>query len=104
MNVNGTCFARSREPTCVFTDVTGDPKTWNVAGDSGNEKVHAFCPNCGTPVFVTFEAMPDLIAIHAGSLDDPSQFNPQIVTFSSNGESWDHIDAGLEKFDKMPPG
>lgn len=53
--------------------VKGDPKTWNVAGDSGEEKVHSFCPKCGTPVFVTFVAMPDLVAIHVGSLDDPSQ-------------------------------
>ena len=24
--------------------ITGEAKDWRVAGDSGNEKVHAFCP------------------------------------------------------------
>ena len=57
--------------------ITGEAKNWRVAGDSGNEKVHAFCPVCGTPVYLTFVAMPELIAVHATSLDDPGQFNPQ---------------------------
>ena len=43
----------------------GEAATWHVAGESGNEKVYAFCPTCGTPVYLTFAAMPDLIAIHA---------------------------------------
>src|SRR4051812_34478602 len=38
--------------------VTGEAKTWRVAGDSGNEKIHGFCGNCGTPVHLTFAAMP----------------------------------------------
>ena len=43
--------------------ITGEPKDWRVAGDSGNEKLHAFCPTCGTPLYVTFVAMPELIEI-----------------------------------------
>lgn len=88
------------------TDVTikGDAKNWRVAGDSGNEKVHAFCPTCGTPVYVTFVAMPDLIAVHAASLDDPSQFNPQMVTYSIRGQVWDTVDASLQPFERMPLG
>jgi hypothetical protein len=61
--------------------IAGEAKNWRVAGDSGNEKDHAFCPTCGTPVYLTFVAMPELIAVHATSLDDPSQFNPQLVTY-----------------------
>ena len=51
--------------------ITGEATHWEVAGDSGNVKSHAFCPVCGTPVYLRFAAMPDLIAVHAGSLDDP---------------------------------
>ena len=55
--------------------VTGEANTWRVAGDSGNEKVHAFCPSCGTPVYLTFAAMPELIAVHATSLGNLPLFN-----------------------------
>ena len=61
--------------------ISGDANTWRVAGDSGNEKAYAFCPACGTPVYVTVAAMPEVIAVHAASLDDPSRYTPQAVTY-----------------------
>jgi len=83
--------------------ITGKASVWDAAGDSGNEKIHAFCPNCGTPVYLTFPAMPDLIAVHAASLDDPGRFKPQMVTYSVRGYPWDTIDHSLQKFETMPP-
>ena len=80
-------------PRRADVTITGEAKTWRVAGDSGNEKVHAFCPTCGTPVYLTFVAMPELIAVHATSLDDPGQFNPQVVTYSIRGHAWDTMDS-----------
>jgi hypothetical protein len=82
--------------------ITGEAKTWRVAGDSGNEKSHAFCPTCGSPVYLTFAAMPDPIAVHAASLDDPSRFRPQAVTYSVRGYAWDLLDPSLQTFEKMP--
>jgi hypothetical protein len=84
--------------------MSGEAATWRAAGDSGNEKVHAFCPNCGAPVYLTFAAMPDLIAVHATSLDDPGRFTPQVVTYNVRGLAWDVIDPSLQIFEKMPPG
>lgn len=82
--------------------ITGQAKVWCVAGDSGNEKHHAFCPTCGTPVYLTFPAMPDVIAVHAGSLDDPGRFEPQIVTYHVRGHGWDTPDPSLTTFERMP--
>lgn len=73
-----------------------------MAGDSGNEKIHAFCPNCGTPVYLTFVAMPALIAITATSLDDPGRFHPQALTYAVRGHAWDTIDPTLKAFERMP--
>lgn len=81
--------------------ITGRASEWRVAGDSGNDKVHAFCPTCGTPVYLSFSAMPDMIAIHATSLDDPSRFRPQALTYSIRGHAWDAIDPAVQKFDRM---
>lgn len=83
--------------------ITGEAAEWRVAGDSGNAKMHAFCPTCGTPVYLTFAAMP-FIAIHAGSLDDPGQFAPQAVTYTIRGHSWDTLDPALMMAERMPAG
>jgi hypothetical protein len=76
---------------------------WDIAGDSGNVKTHAFCPACGSPVYLTFAAMPDLFTVHAASLDDPGHYKPQLLTYSVRGHAWDHVDPALPKFDRMPP-
>lgn len=84
--------------------ITGRASQWRLAADSGNDKIHAFCPTCGTPLFQTYTAMPELITIAATSLDDPSQFNPQVLTYSIHGYAWDTIDSSLQRFERMPPG
>ncbi len=91
-------------PRRADVSIIGTAKTWRVAGDSGNEKVHAFCPTCGTPVYLTFVAMPDVIAVHAASLDDPSRFNPRMVTYTIRGHAWDRMDSALQAFERMPAG
>ncbi|EMJ98981.1 S-(hydroxymethyl)glutathione synthase [Leptospira sp. B5-022] len=84
--------------------ITGEASHWEVKGDSGNVKVHSFCPVCGTPVYLRFVAMPDLIAVHAGSLDEPDRFAPHTLTYNVRGFVWDTIDPSLKTFDKMPAG
>lgn len=83
--------------------LTGTVAHWDVKGDSGNIKTHSFCPTCGAPVYLTLVAKPDLLAVHVGSLDDPSRYRPQAVTYASRGYAWDKLDPALPKFDKMPP-
>ena len=69
------------------TDVklTGQAKLFDVIGDSGNVKTHAFCATCGSPVYLTFAANPVLFTVHAASLDDPSRYKPQAVTYGIRG-------------------
>src|SRR5437899_1022021 len=75
-----------------------------IVADSGTVKTCGFCPTCGSPVTQTYAARPELFTVHAASLDDPCRFKPQMVTYAVRGHSWDHLDPGLQKFDKMPPG
>jgi hypothetical protein len=82
---------------------TGDATLWSMLADSGNVKTRAFCPTCGSPVSMTFSAMPDIFTVHAASLDDPDRFTPQVVTYAIRGHAWDRLDPALPRFDKMPP-
>ncbi|MFC3079068.1 GFA family protein [Phenylobacterium terrae] len=81
----------------------GRAQEWRFAGDSGNVKTRGFCPTCGSPVYLTSVAMPDLFTVHAGSLDDPGRYSPQAVMYHSSALAWDHLDPALPKFDKLPP-
>lgn len=81
----------------------GDAARWDIVADSGNVKTRRFCPTCGSPVYLTFAAMPDLFTVHAASLDEPNRYTPQVVTYAVRGYVWDHLDPALPKFDRMPP-
>ena len=81
----------------------GSAKHWDLVADSGNVKTRAFCPECGSPVYVTFAANPGVFAVHAASLDDPARYKPQVVTYAARGYGWDKLDPALPKFDGMPP-
>jgi hypothetical protein len=87
----------------VGVKLTGKAQHWDMVGDSGNVKTRAFCPTCGSPVYMTFAAMPDVFVVRAASLDDSSRYKPQVLTYRVRGYAWDHVDPVLPKFDKMPP-
>ena len=81
----------------------GKASHWDIVADSGNVKTRAFCPTCGSPVYMTFAAMPDIFTVHAASLDDPTRFQPQAVMYGVRAYAWDAIDPHVTKFDRMPP-
>ena len=85
-------------PSKAAVKLKGEVRHWDIAGDSGNVKTRAFCPTCGSPVYLTFAAMPQLFTIHA----DPGRYRPQMVMYGVRGHAWDHLDPALPKFDRMP--
>jgi len=82
---------------------SGQATCWDNTGDSGHIKTRAFCPTCGSPVYMTFAAMPELFTVHAASLDDPARFRPQAVTYAKRAPSWDRPDPALPAHDTLPP-
>ncbi|MDD1521460.1 MULTISPECIES: GFA family protein [Bradyrhizobium] len=84
--------------------LTGDARHWDMVADSGKVKTRGFCTQCGVAVYMTFAAQPDVFTIRAASLDEPARYKPQAVTFAARGHEWDPLDAGLMKFEGMPPG
>ncbi len=51
-----------------------------------------------------FAATPELIAVPAGSLDEPGRFMPQVLTYRVRGLAWDAMASSLQTFERMPPG
>ncbi len=75
---------------------TGNVSFYEVKAESGNAVNRGFCGNCGSPICIRAELVPDLVGIWAGSLDDPDQFSPQIYVWKSSAPKWLVFD------DKLP--
>lgn len=82
----------------------GGATHWDIVADNGKVKTRAFCPTCGSPVYMTFAENPGVFTVHAASLDDPARYRPQAVTYAMRGHAWDHLDPALTRFQGMPTG
>lgn len=81
----------------------GDASHWLAIGDLGTKKKRGFCPNCGSPVYVSFPDIPDIFIVTAGSLDDLSQYKPDTVIWTKGAHIWDSVHPDAQQFEKMPP-
>jgi hypothetical protein len=89
-------------PTAGFKLLKGSPHVHWIQAESGNHMGRSFCGACGTPVFVELKNRPELCAIAAGGLDDPTQFSPAIHIWTRSALPWHQINAALPCHDKQP--
>jgi hypothetical protein len=83
--------------------ISGDVKYFESDGDSGHSVSRGFCPNCGSQLFGRPEMAPGMMGIRAGSLDDPTWFNPVMDIYTASAQPWDFMNPDLQKFAQLPP-
>lgn len=82
--------------------LTGELKSFADKGESGQAVYRNFCPDCGSPVTTAVDAMPDLIFIKAGTLDDTSKLKPTMEIFCSSAQPWVAQGNETQKFSRAP--
>ncbi|HEY1170708.1 MAG TPA: GFA family protein [Verrucomicrobiae bacterium] len=89
-------------PTEAFKFTKGELKFHASPSEAGGMTRRGFCTECGSPVMGKPDMVPGIVAIRAGSMDDPSGFNPQMDVWVSDALVWDKMDASLARFGKYP--
>lgn len=60
-----------------FALTGGTPKIYVKTAESGNRRVHAFCPDCGTPLWATSpDPDPQSYGLRVGTLDCRTELAP----------------------------
>jgi hypothetical protein len=88
-------------PAKAFKITKGSPKYYDTASEMVGENQRGFCPECGSRLFGGKTEQGQ--GITASSLDDPSLHKPQFEIWTSDAQSWDHMDPKLPKFEKYQP-
>src|SRR5262245_58924501 len=83
-------------------NISGVVKYYEVTGDSGAVVRRGFCSNCGARLFGKPAAPPKIMAIMAGSLDEPSFYHPQADIYTASAQPWDYMNPNLPKFPRLP--
>lgn len=69
---------------------------------SGAPVMREFCGRCGSPIRSVLGANSDMVAIKAGTLDDPDAFAPAVHVFTRSKIDWVEIPAGVPQFSTNP--
>ncbi|MRX36704.1 MULTISPECIES: GFA family protein [Aminobacter] len=79
-------------------DVTGRMAEHTKRGGTGKAISRFFCPKCGTRLFAKPQSAPDTMILYAGTLDNPSQFEPTIAIHLEARAPWEPLPVGLAQF------
>jgi hypothetical protein len=89
---SGSAFAVQARWPEEQVRVEGTSKTWSHHADSGNRITHHFCPECGSTVHFRIEGKFDgLVAIPAGTFDDPYFLSPKFSVWEERKHDWVEI-------------
>lgn len=90
--ISGSTFAFNLIiPANNFKVLQGNPKTYTLVANSGNDVTSHFCSDCGTTLFRDGPASPGVKFVKAGILDDELAINaakPSVELFVSRKEDW----------------
>jgi hypothetical protein len=82
--------------------IEGKLATYSKTGDTGKSIERRFCPECGSSIADEASAMPDVVMLGSGTLDDPSWVKPGMQIFCDSAQPWVQLGGEMKAFPKMP--
>ena len=87
--LTGSAFrANIPAPAAHFTLRSGAPKTYVKTAESGNQRRHAFCGNCGTPIYACAVENPQSYSLRVGTIRQRSAFSPRRQIWRRSALHW----------------
>jgi hypothetical protein len=87
----------------TFNLKSGTPKRYIKTAESGAKRAHAFCPECGTPIYsTTTEPNPLIYGLRVGGIDQRAQFAPPTQQrWCRSALPWSMDLRAVERFDRQ---
>lgn len=79
--------------------IAGDATEFSRTGDAGGTATFRFCPHCGSTVYWTIDAQPELVAVAVGAFADPSFPAPKFTVYEARAHAWVTINGDVERWD-----
>jgi len=76
-------------PAEAFQLLSGTPKKYVKTAESGNKRIHAFCGECGSPIYSSaIVENPPMYSLRVGCLDERDQLPPQKQIWCRSALEW----------------
>jgi hypothetical protein len=85
----------------VAVSLKGAQRTHTRMGDSGQQVINRFCPDCGSTAVIEPAAFPKISIIPAGTLDETSWLKPAMEIYCDDAQSWVQLGGGMQRVPKI---
>ena len=75
-------------PATSFRLLSGNPKIYIKTAESGNKRAHAFCPNCGTPIYAAAPEDTKTYGLRVGTLKQRAELRPSGQIWFRSAQPW----------------
>jgi hypothetical protein len=74
--LTGSAYRLTIRASAESVRFSGEPKTFLKTADSGRQRRHGFCAECGTPLFATEPDQPTVYGLRVGTIKQRENFHP----------------------------
>jgi hypothetical protein len=82
--------------------VTGALKGFAKPGSSGKPIERLFCPECGASIMDEALALPGVVMIAGGTLDDKTWVKPGSQIYCASAQPWLQLGGDMQRFEGTP--
>jgi hypothetical protein len=87
--LTGSAFrANIQAPAEQFVLRGGAPKSYVKTAESGNQRRHAFCGDCGTPIYACAVENPQSYSLRIGTITQRAFFKPRRQIWRRSALTW----------------
>lgn len=86
--LSGSPYRASVPAPAATFKLRGTPKTYVKTAESGTRRVHAFCPECGSPVYSCAVSDPPFYSLRVGCLEQGDQLPPGRQIWCQSALHW----------------
>ncbi len=85
----------------TFSLRTGQPKIYVKTAESGTKRAHAFCSDCGTPIYSAATVDPPTYSLRVGCLQQRAELRPARQIWCRSALPWVMNLQGIEQISRQ---
>ena len=99
---SGSAFSVLLAMPATDLAIDGALSTFDSTAASGRVVSRRFCAHCGTPVLSVSPGRPGVVALKAGTLDDPAWLVPRLHLWCASAQPWVPLPADVPCHPEQP--
>jgi hypothetical protein len=93
--------ATIRAPAESFALLSGEPKIYIKTAESGTKRAHAFCPDCGTPLYAAAVSSTPNYSLRVGAIKQRAALRPARQIWCRSALPWSMDIEAIDKVDRQ---